>query len=211
MTEEVINTGIVANDGTGDSLRAAFIKTSNNFAELYYHHANVTANLVNTNMEVANNAANILLNIWKTNAAYQVLNAAYTSVNINFTTTNAVYTMANMSFNTTNAAWNMLNSAYVVANSNYDVTNAAYTMANANYVVSNAAFTYANIANAYLSNTFSNAANIISGVLPAGRLQGYYTGITGVGTITTGVWQGSTVNVAYGGTGIVSATLNGVV
>jgi hypothetical protein len=47
----------------------------------------------------------------------------------------------------------------------------------------------------------TNAANITSGTLPSARLNGGYTGITGVGTLTAGTWNGSTVAVAYGGTG----------
>jgi len=69
---------------------------------------------------------------------------------------------------------------------------------------------WANTLNTAIHNTFHDAANIISGTLSSNRLTGSYTGITGVGIISTGTWQGNTVNVAYGGTGIVSATLNGV-
>jgi hypothetical protein len=35
MTQQVINVGTVANDGTGDPLRTAFIKVNANFAEIY--------------------------------------------------------------------------------------------------------------------------------------------------------------------------------
>ena len=35
MTQQIIDVGTVANDGTGDSLRTAFIKTNDNFTELY--------------------------------------------------------------------------------------------------------------------------------------------------------------------------------
>lgn len=35
MTQQLINIGIVADDGTGDQLRPAFIKTNANFTELY--------------------------------------------------------------------------------------------------------------------------------------------------------------------------------
>lgn len=35
MTQQVINVGTVANDGTGDPLRTAFIKVNANFAETY--------------------------------------------------------------------------------------------------------------------------------------------------------------------------------
>jgi len=35
MTEQVINVGTTANDGTGDPIRTAFQKSAANFAELY--------------------------------------------------------------------------------------------------------------------------------------------------------------------------------
>ena len=35
MAQQIINTGSTANDGTGDTLRDAFIKTNNNFTDLY--------------------------------------------------------------------------------------------------------------------------------------------------------------------------------
>lgn len=47
----------------------------------------------------------------------------------------------------------------------------------------------------------TNAANITSGTLPVARLNGSYTGITGVGTLAAGTWNGSAVAAAYGGTG----------
>jgi len=47
----------------------------------------------------------------------------------------------------------------------------------------------------------TNAANISSGTLPAARLSGSYTGVTGVGTLTAGTWNASTLDASYGGTG----------
>jgi hypothetical protein len=47
----------------------------------------------------------------------------------------------------------------------------------------------------------TNAANITSGTLPSGRLIGGYTQVTGVGTLTSGQWNATTISVAYGGTG----------
>lgn len=55
----------------------------------------------------------------------------------------------------------------------------------------------------------TNAANITSGTLPTGRLSGSYTGITGVGTLTAGTWNGSTIGVGYGGTGLTATPTNG--
>lgn len=48
----------------------------------------------------------------------------------------------------------------------------------------------------------TNASNITSGTLPTARLSGSYTGITGVGTLAAGTWNGSTIGVGYGGTGL---------
>jgi len=55
----------------------------------------------------------------------------------------------------------------------------------------------------------TNAANITSGTLPTGRISGSYTGITGVGTLTAGTWNGTAIGVAYGGTGLTATPSNG--
>jgi hypothetical protein len=51
----------------------------------------------------------------------------------------------------------------------------------------------------------SNASNITSGTLPAGRLTGEYTGVSGVGVLANGTWAANTIAVAYGGTGAIDA------
>jgi hypothetical protein len=43
----------------------------------------------------------------------------------------------------------------------------------------------------------SNASNLSSGIVNPSRISGSYTGITGLGTITTGVWQGSSISTTY--------------
>jgi len=55
----------------------------------------------------------------------------------------------------------------------------------------------------------TNASNISSGTLGTGRLSGSYTGITGVGTLTAGTWNGTAIGVAYGGTGLSATPSNG--
>ena len=50
----------------------------------------------------------------------------------------------------------------------------------------------------------TNAANITSGTLPTGRLNGSYTGITGVGTLAAGTWNASAIGATFGGTGLTS-------
>ena len=57
----------------------------------------------------------------------------------------------------------------------------------------------------------TNASNITSGTLPTGRLSGSYTGITGVGTLAAGTWNGSTIGVGYGGTGLTTYTTGDII
>ena len=56
----------------------------------------------------------------------------------------------------------------------------------------------------------TNASNISSGTLPTARLSGSYTGITEVGTIAAGTWQGSAIGPTYGGTGFTGYTTGDV-
>jgi hypothetical protein len=46
------------------------------------------------------------------------------------------------------------------------------------------------------------ATQVTSGTLDTARLSGSYTGITGVGTLATGTWNGSLIGPTYGGTGV---------
>jgi hypothetical protein len=55
----------------------------------------------------------------------------------------------------------------------------------------------------------TNASNISSGTLDTARLSGSYTGITGVGTLAAGTWNGSTIGIGYGGTGLTATPTNG--
>ena len=54
MTKQVVNTGTVANDGTGDGLRTAFTKVNSNFNELYVNTEN-SYNQANIALSAANN------------------------------------------------------------------------------------------------------------------------------------------------------------
>lgn len=57
--------------------------------------------------------------------------------------------------------------------------------------------------------TSLNASNLSSGTVATGRISGSYTGITGVGTLTAGTWNATTIGVAYGGTGVTTSTGSG--
>jgi hypothetical protein len=51
-----------------------------------------------------------------------------------------------------------------------------------------------------------NGNQITSGTVGTAYISGSYTGITGVGTLTAGTWNATTIGVAYGGTDITSYT-----
>lgn len=44
---------------------------------------------------------------------------------------------------------------------------------------------------------YLNASNLNAGTVPSARISGSYTGITGLGTITNGVWQGTAIDPTY--------------
>ena len=54
MTQQIINTGNAANDGTGESLRSAFVAVNENFTEIY------TAGPVGTNVSITGNVITVL-------------------------------------------------------------------------------------------------------------------------------------------------------
>jgi len=49
-----------------------------------------------------------------------------------------------------------------------------------------------------------DATQIVSGNINTARIQGAYTGITGVGTLTLGTWNATPITTTYGGTGLTS-------
>jgi hypothetical protein len=57
----------------------------------------------------------------------------------------------------------------------------------------------------------TNASNISSGTLGTSRLSGSYTGVTGVGTLTAGTWNASTISAVRGGTGLTSYAVGDLV
>ena len=51
--------------------------------------------------------------------------------------------------------------------------------------------------NSQLASYYTNATNLNTGTVASARISGSYTGITGVGTITAGTWQGSSISTTY--------------
>lgn len=57
MVQQTIQVGTVADDGTGDKLRDAFVKTNSNFDELYANWANTSLTLSGSDLSVVLNSA----------------------------------------------------------------------------------------------------------------------------------------------------------
>ena len=71
------------------------------------------------------------------------------------------------------------------------------------YITTNASGQVTTVTNTAIA---ISASQITSGTISTSLISGNYSGITGVGTLATGVWNGSTIGVAYGGTGATTFT-----
>lgn len=195
---------------------------------------NFTIAVLNADIRTSNlNLGGVNAISWLT-ASYDTANAAYGQANTATTIGSGAFDQANTARTHANSAYAKANGAVqtgyptivangntltastntstltIIAGTNIGITtNVSNNSIAISDIASGAAFDAANAA-FNTANGSSNAANLTSGTIDPARLSGSYTGITGVGTITTGIWQGSTVNVAYGGTGMISFTTNGI-
>jgi hypothetical protein len=96
MSQEIINVGAAPNDGEGDPIRTAFIKTNNNFSQLFSLSANSISN-GNSKVSIPNSNGNIYLSVGNV-------------ANIVTVTANGLSTVGNVS------AGNVLANAYYYAN-----------------------------------------------------------------------------------------------
>lgn len=144
MAQNTVNTGTVANDGTGDTLRSAFIKINEDITELFSGVANNEANIASLVITVDTSDGELLA---LSSMAFDTANQAYDFSNAQYTAMNAAFTMAN----TVNSLFYgaVVNSAaaFAMANSTVVRTNAIYTLTNSGYTVANAAFNLANTLN----------------------------------------------------------------
>lgn len=189
---------------------------------------NFTISVLNATLK----SSNIILNganLWSwINAAYTQANVAPDIAN-SYTVTvgaasngwsNTVVAGANAWTNTSVAGANAwTNTVFGYSNTYTDTVGAAsnsYTVvvgAAANgwaNTVGTAANTYAAAVGAAANTNAANASYLSTGTVPSDRVSGSYTGITGVGTLVTGVWNASTITVPYGGTGKTTFTTNGI-
>ena len=141
MTQNTVNTGTVANDGTGDTLRSAFIKINEDITEIFSDVSNNAANIASLVITVDTADGELLA---LSSIAFDTANAAYAFSNAQYTAMNAAFTMANtVNSNFYGAVVNSA-AAFAMANSTVVRTNAIYTLTNSSFNVANAAFNFAN-------------------------------------------------------------------
>ena len=96
-----------------------------------------------------------------------------------------------------------------LASNTFSITNTGVTAAtygSASQTVTFVINAQGQITSATSQNIAIAASQITSGTISSSLVSGSYTGITGVGTLTAGTWNASTISVPYGGTGATSLT-----
>jgi len=73
MVKKIINVGETDNDGTGDKLRDAFVKTNENFTELYTDVENLPQDNIQTDVTQAGGGSAITNMVLITRAAHAAL------------------------------------------------------------------------------------------------------------------------------------------
>lgn len=145
MSKQVINTGNTANDGTGDTLRAASIKINSNFTELYasaqsaFGKANAGYELANAAYAYANASAVLIGQELTSNVDFiaAINSTQNTTITSLSSVTTSAYDKANNVGSVANGAFGIANSATTTGTNAYNTANSAYNKANIAYTIAN--------------------------------------------------------------------------
>ena len=164
MTQQVINVGATANDGTGDPLRVAGQKVNSNFTEVYaiaqaaYNQANTATYPDQASFDTANSAFD------QANTATTIAQAGYDQANTGSTIAQSGYDQANTANTTAQSGFDQANTANTLAQTAFDSANSANTVAQSGYDQANTAnttaqsgFDQANTANTVAQSGFDQA------------------------------------------------------
>ena len=145
-----------------------------------------------TTAATANGASTIVLRDSGGDFSANLINASFTGNGVQITAINA----SNITTGTISNARTTASSANGASTIVLRDTNGSFDANVVNAV---------NLSGGGTSITSMNASNLSAGTVASARISGSYTGITGVGTVTAGTWQGNTIGITYGGTGQTTA------
>ena len=225
MTQNTVNTGTVANDGTGDPLRTAFIKINEDITEIFSDVANNKANIESLVITVDTTDGELLelssMAFDTANQAYDFSNAQYTAMNAAFTMANTVNSLFYGAVVNSAAAYEMANSTVVRTNAIYSLTNVSFNVANAAYNLANtldptasgarqvAAFDQANLSFLLASEAYDMAnAGVALALGACTNVSSAYSFANGVSVNTSASYRVS--NSAYGVTNVAYGAANAV-
>jgi len=183
MAKQTISLGTAANDGTGDPLRTAFTKTNANFTELYTSVASLQSSDADLTAIAALVGTSGFLKKTSTNTWSLDTSTYLTAITSNQVTTALGYTPYNGATNS---------SAFLTGITSAQITTALgftpYSAANPNG--------YTNV-----PAQGGNSGKFLTTDGSAVSWTATST-ITSLGTIATGVWNGTLIGSTYGGTGV---------
>ena len=229
-TSDIVDIGFIANyvNATSQNVHTGFYREHTN--KEYYlfqeyseepinNHIdpngnNFTLAVLNADIKTSNLALGGVNAItWITNS-YDQANTATSLGGLVFNAANSGFDKANTAATAAGAAYDQANTATTIGSAGFDKANSAATAAGAAYDQANTGTTIASSAFDKANTADTNAANasyLSTGTVPSSVISGSYSGITGVGTIASGTWEGTTIDVSHGGTGKTSFTTNGIV
>ena len=181
----------------------------------------VTADLPNSGASAGTYGSQAVVPVITVNAKGQVTSATNTTINAVTLTTGSITTaptngtdIVNKTYADSVGASYSAGTGLTLAGTVFSITNTAVTAAS--YGSASAVPTFTVNAQGQLTLAADTsiaiaATQITSGTLNSARLSGSYTGITGVGTLTAGTWNATTIGADYGGTGIASYAIGDIV